>query len=52
MKKQYIIPALDIVEIQMNNGLLAGSETLPKGTETITEPSDILAPGLPDDFDL
>ena len=47
MKKTYINPEMEVVVMKMNNSLLAGSDTLPKGSETITDPNDILAP----DFD-
>ena len=48
MKKTYINPAMDIVEIKAANQLLAGSVTL-NGDLGISDP--ILAPEF-DDFDL
>lgn len=48
MKKTYINPAMDIVEIKAANQLLAGSVTL-NGELDSTDP--ILAPEF-DDFDL
>ena len=44
MKKQYMNPEMEVVELNMNVSLLAGS--LNKNGEQVTNEGDILAPGL------
>lgn len=47
MKKVYINPEMNVVEMKMNNAMLAGS--LPKGGESITDESSVLS--REDDWD-
>ena len=47
MKKTYINPEMDIVEMKMKNAMLAGS--MPKSTDEITDESSVL--GRDFDFD-
>ena len=53
MKKTYINPTLDVVEIKFTQQLLAGS-LLDKGTDPVIDEGDVLAPGFgfEDEFDL
>ena len=48
MKKEYINPELEVVDLKINCSLLAGS--LPKSNEEVTDESGVLAPGF-DFFD-
>ena len=41
MKKTYIIPEMETVELMMNCSMLAGS--LPKGSESVTDESEVLS---------
>jgi hypothetical protein len=41
MKKAYIIPEMETVELMMNCSMLAGS--LPKGSESVTDESEVLS---------
>lgn len=50
MKKEYINPTLDVIEINANVQLLAGSETKVLSDDPITDPSEILS--REDDFSL
>ena len=43
MKKEYINPELEVVDLKMNLALLAGSP-LPKSGDTVDDESQILAP--------
>ena len=45
MKKEYMNPEMEVVELKMNQMLMAGSPTLPKSDEEVDE-NDILAPGF------
>ena len=47
MKKIYIAPEMDVVELDMFQPILAGS--LPMSETEITDENDILAPGLGDE---
>ena len=47
MKKIYICPEMEVVELDMFQPILAGS--LPMSETEITDENDILAPGLGDD---
>jgi len=49
MKKQYINPTVEIIDIEMDQHLLAGSVPTLGGDLTGSDP--ILAPELGDDFD-
>ena len=44
MKKTYMIPEMEKIDLKMNCAMLAGS--LPKGTSSITDENDVLSPDL------
>ena len=44
MKKRYIAPEMDVVELDMFQPILTGS--LPMSETEVTDENDILAPGL------
>ena len=44
MKKTYINPEMETVELKMNSSMLVGS--LPKGSESVTDESDVLSRSL------
>ena len=48
MKKIYICPEMEVVELDMFQPILAGSLPM-SDTPEIEDPNDILAPGLGDD---
>ncbi len=50
MKKTYFKPEMEVVDINTFQPLLAGS--LPKSDTEITDPNEILAPGLDSELDL
>ena len=43
MKKEYMNPEMEVIELKMHQMLMAGSPTLPKSDEEVDE-GDILAP--------
>ena len=47
MKKTYMQPALEVVDIQFSQALLAGSVQLDVNNEDVTDPEELLAPGMP-----
>ena len=44
MKKTYINPELEVVDLKTSFALLAGS--LPKSNDTVTDENGVLAPGF------
>ena len=47
MKKTYMQPALEVVDIQFSQALLAGSIQIDVNKEDVTDPEELLAPGMP-----
>lgn len=50
MKKTYMFPEMDVVELKMQQMIMAGSGSLPQSNDEVDE-GDILAPGMMSEFD-
>ena len=46
MKKIYLQPETEVVDIKFNQMLLAGSPVLDVNNEEVTNPEELLAPGM------
>ena len=52
MKKTYLQPEVEVMDVLYSQPLLAGSSELGISDETVDTPGDLLAPGLPSVNDL
>jgi len=50
MKKTYLQPELEVVDIKFSQPLMAGSPVLDVNNENVTDPDELLAPGMPNDL--
>ena len=50
MKKTYLHPELEVVDVLMEQSLLTGSDMSIYDDPTVTDPTDLLAPALPADI--
>lgn len=47
MKKTYLQPELEVVDIKFSQPLMAGSPVLDVNNENVTDPDELLAPEMP-----
>lgn len=50
MKKTYLQPELEVVDIKFSQPLMAGSPVLDVNNVNVDEPGELLAPGMPNDL--